>query len=181
MDLLVIKEHDLREKHRLLMTCLTLSALMDFQERNSTHLLKLLSPQSQSHCNKRIIASGRTNRIQLVLNSLPSLVVLSSYFIKSILYCFLLAALPALIGVFHKFGNIFIIALLGIWRKDLIYLRHCKSTVLLCCCTEDNITHNIKSSIQSLRLVIPYITHLKTTAQNSSYIKETAVHGIQTC
>ncbi len=45
MDLLVIKEYDLREKYRFLVACLTLSALMDLKKGNGNHLLKLLVPR----------------------------------------------------------------------------------------------------------------------------------------
>ena len=65
----------------------------------STHLLKLLSSKTKCYCNKRIIASGRTNRIQLILNSLPSLVIIPADFVKGILDRTFLAAAPALIGV----------------------------------------------------------------------------------
>ena len=162
MDLFVIKEYDLREKYRFLVSGLTLSSLMDLKKGNRTHLLKLLGSETKCHRNKRIITSGRTDGIQLVLNSLPALVIIPADLIKSILNSSLLTATPALIRVFHKFGNIFIIALLCIRCQDLINLRHCKATILLCCCTENDIPHNIKGCIQSLRLVIPDIAHLKT-------------------
>ena len=161
MDLLVIKEYDFREKYRFLMSGLPLSSLMDLKKGNRAHLLKLLGSETKCHRNKRIISSG-TDGIQLVLNSLPSLVIIPADLIKSIFNSSLLAATPALIRVFHKFGNIFIIAFLCIRCQDLINLRHCKATILLCCCTENDIPHNIKGCIQSLRLVIPDIAHLKT-------------------
>ena len=164
MDLFVIEEYDLRKQYRFLMSGFSLASLMNFKERNRTHLLKLLSSKTKCYCNKRIIASGRTNRIQLILNSLPSLVIIPADFVKGILDRTFLAAAPALIGVFQKFGNIFIIALLRIRCQDLINFRNGKTTVLLRRCAEDDIAHNIKGCVQSLRLIIPDITHLKTAA-----------------
>ena len=76
MDLFVIKEYDLREKYRFLVSGLTLSSLMDLKKGNRTHLLKLLGSETKCHRNKRIITSGRTDGIQLVLNSLPALVII---------------------------------------------------------------------------------------------------------
>ena len=164
MKILIIQKYDLREKNRLLMAFLTLTALVHLQKRNITHLLELTCTKSECHSNKRIVTTGRTYRIQLVLDSLPSLIKISPDFVQRVLDSSLFSAGPVLVGVFHKFADVFVITLLCVWSEDLVDLRHCKATVLLCCCTQDDITHDIKCSIQCLRLVVPDIPHLETAA-----------------
>ena len=162
MKIFIIKKYDLREQYRFFVSLLTLSAFVYLQKRNITHLLKLSGSKSQCNCNERIISTGRTYCIEFVLNSLPSLVKITSYFIQRIFDCFFLSAVPVLIRIFQKFTDIFIITLLSIWSKDLVNFRYGKTAILLCRSTQDNISHNIKCSIQCLRLIVPDITHLKS-------------------
>ena len=180
MDIFIIKEYDFREEYRFLASCLTLSAFMHFKKRNTCHLLELLCSKSKSYSYKWIIPSGRSDCIQLILNPLPSLVKISADFVKRILDRTFFTSCPALVRVFHKFLDIFIVTLLCIRCKDLVYFRYCESAILLRSSAQDNITHNIKRSIQCLRLIVPYISHLKSAAEYRCHIKETAVHGIQT-
>ncbi len=85
MKIFVIEEYDLREQYRFLVSGFYPVLPDELQEGNRTHLLKLLSSKTKCHCNKRIISSGRTYGIQLVLNSLPSLVIIPADLIKGIL------------------------------------------------------------------------------------------------
>ena len=74
--------------------------------------------------------------------------------------------------------------LMRFFRIRLQYLIHTwnrKPTILLTCCTQHNISYYIKCSIQCLRLIIPQISHLKSTCQHALYIEETTIHGISSC
>ena len=48
----------------------------------------MLVPKAEGHGNERIITAGRSNSVQFILNSLPSLIALSSYFVDRILMAF---------------------------------------------------------------------------------------------
>ena len=135
MKVFIIEENNLREQYRFLVTFLALSALVHFKKRNITHFLELTCSETKCHGDKRIVSTGRTYGIELVLNSLPSLVKVSAHLIQCILDCFFFSAAPALIGIFQKFTDIFVIALLRIRSEDLIHFRYSKSTILLCRCT----------------------------------------------
>ena len=88
MNVLVIQKYDLREKAPVsYVLFFTLSAFVHFKKRYTCHLLKLLSSQSKSYCHKRIISSGRSHCVQLILDSLPSLVKVSADLVKCILDC----------------------------------------------------------------------------------------------
>ena len=123
MQILIIQKYDLREKNRLLMAFLTLTALVHLQKRNITHLLELTGSKAKCHCVKRIVSTGRTYSIGLVLNTLPSLVKVSAHLVTRILDCFFFSAAPALISISQKFTDIFVIALLRIRPEDLIHFR----------------------------------------------------------
>ena len=97
MDIFIIKKNDLREKYRFLTVFLALSAFVYLKEGNTCHFLKLFRSQSQSYRYERIVSSGRTYSIQLIFNSLPSLIKLSSDFIQSIFNGTFLASAPVLI------------------------------------------------------------------------------------
>ena len=67
---------------------------------------------------------------------------------------------------------------LRIRLQDLIYARHGKSSVLLACRTQYDISDHIKCRIQRLWLIVPQISHLKSTGQYAFHIKETTIHRI---
>ena len=89
MDLLVIEKDDFGEQHRLPVSCLSLPLFVHIEEGNAAHLLKAFRAQSQSHGHKWIVTSGGTDCIELILNSLPSLIKITLYFIVGILLGFI--------------------------------------------------------------------------------------------
>ena len=180
MKLFVVQENDLREQNRLFVPGLSLAALVNFQKRDIAHLLEFRSAETDGHSHERIIPAGGPDRVQLVLDPLPSLVKISADLVKSIFHCPLLPSVPALVGILQELTDVFVVALLRVRSKDLIHLRHRKTAVLLCRRAQDYISHNVEGGIQSLRLVVPDISHLKAALQDIPHIKEAAVHRIQT-
>ena len=127
----IVQEHDLGEQHRFLVPFLSLASLMYFQKGDAAHLLEALHAKSQCHCHKRIIPSGGSYRVQLVLDSLPALVIVSSDLIHGILFRSVLCLFPGRIHIFEKFFFILRIAFFRIGSQDLIHLRYGKAAVLL--------------------------------------------------
>ena len=144
------------------MALLALSVFVDLEKGDGNHLLEHARSKAEGHGNERIITAGRSNSVQFILNSLPSLIALSSYFVDRILDGFLLCTLPGCVGIFQELFYVVIIALLCVRSKDLVHLRHGKAAVLLCSGAEDDIAHDIKCGVECLRLVVPDISHLET-------------------
>ena len=63
--------------------------------------------------------------------------------------------------------------------QNLINFGNGESTILLCCGGQDNITQHIKGRVETLRLVIPNVAHLKSVLHNRSGIEQAAVEGIE--
>ena len=59
-------------------------------------------------------------------------------------------------------------------------LRNCKSAVLLCCSAQDNVSHHIECRVESLRFVVPDISHLKAIFKHCCHIEQTAVDRVKT-
>ena len=135
---------------------------MHIEEGNAAHLLKTFCSKPQCHSHKRIISSGGTDGIELVLNPLPALVKVAVYLVIRVLFSPVLCMLPLRVHIFQKFFFIFSVAFLCIRGQNLIHLRHRETAVLLGSGAQDNIPHNVKCGVQCLRLVVPDIAHLKS-------------------
>lgn len=84
------------------MAFLALSVFVDLEKGDGNHLLEHARSKAEGHGNERIITAGRSNSVQFILNSLPSLIALSSYFVDRILDGFLLCTLPGCVGIFQE-------------------------------------------------------------------------------
>lgn len=93
----VIQKYDLGEKHRFFVSRTSLAGPWTFNREMDAIFSNRPVPKSQGHSNKGIVSSGRTYSIQLIFNSLPSLIKLSSDFIQSIFNGTFLASAPVLI------------------------------------------------------------------------------------
>ena len=144
------------------MAFLALSVFVDLEKGDGNHLLEHARSKAEGHGNERIITAGRSNSVQFILNSLPSLVKISADFVKRILNRTFFTSCPALVGIFQELFYVVIVALLCVRSKDLVHLRHGKAAVLLCSGAEDDIAHDIKCGVECLRLVVPDISHLET-------------------
>ena len=86
-----------------------------------------------------------------------------------------------LIANFHVFIHILLIRFFSVRCCQLVNFRYCKSSVLLTCGCEDDITQYIKEHIKRFRFVVPDISHLKATLHNLIDSEQTTVHSVQSC
>ena len=173
MQILIVQEHDFREKYRLLALFLALPFSSDIQHGNGSQLSKPAGTSTCGNGNKGIITTAAGYCIELVLPSLEALLELSYYI--CITFCFCSVFINSHTSILF---NISVIRLLSIRLQNQIHTWYGKATVLLTGCTEYNIADNVKSNIQALRLIIPDISHFKTACQHTLHIEQTAVHGI---
>ena len=147
---------------------------MDFQNRFRCHFLHDSCSKAKGNRYKWIVAPGRCNGIQFDLYPLITLLHLTFYL--SVRICFgafvnvkSLGRRRIYISTFNFlidiliFFQIFLKGFLCIGTQHFIDLRYCKAAILLGSCHKNDISHNIKSSIQCLWFVVPDIPHLKAT------------------
>ena len=166
MKILIIQKYDLREKNRLFMArsypvrpCAPAEGKYYTSSRTVLYQVRVSQSQTDSHHGKNLPYSACTRFPAIPDQNLFGLCP-CAYSIAS-----LFSAGPVLDRqYFINSLTVFVITLLCVRSEDLVHLRHCKAAVLLCCCTQDDISHDIKCSIQCLRLVVPDIPHLKTAA-----------------
>ena len=77
MQVFVIKEYIFREKYRDLKAFFSLSFLMDLHHDMAAHPLKTTDTKPEGYGHERIISAGRTDSVQLILDSLPALTELT--------------------------------------------------------------------------------------------------------
>ena len=94
MNSLIIEEYDLREQYRFFIARLSLSSLMYLKKGNITHLCEPFLSKTHGHGHEGIISSGRTNGVQFVFDSLPSLIKITAYLIHGIFFCLFLCTFP---------------------------------------------------------------------------------------
>lgn len=126
VNVLIVEEDDLREKHGFFISRLALTAHMHVQKSDRSHFFKAFHTQADGHGNEGIISSGGTDRVEFILNALPALVKVTFYLVHGVLLGFFLGSLPGGICIFQELFLIFPVALLCVGRQNLIRLRYGK-------------------------------------------------------
>ena len=125
----VIEENQFREQYGLLESRLTLTLHVNFEEGLACHLAEYISSQSEGHSDERIITTGRTHSVQLHLNTLEALLIITLYLAHSPVFYVLGEGL--LIANFHVLSAVLFVGLLCIRSKNLVHLRDSEAAVLL--------------------------------------------------
>ena len=182
MKVFVIEENQLREQHRLLVTRLTLSVLVNPQEGLCRHLAKCISGKAKGHSDKRVVTTGTAHGVQLHFDSLEALLKISLNLVHGVFPAQLLCGVMVSHQVesrVHVFLTVLVVGLYRIRGQDFVNLRDGETTVLLRSGCQDNVTQNIKSSVKGLRLIVPDVAHFKAASHHSANITQAAVDGVQ--
>ena len=129
MKVFVIKENQFREQHGLLESRLALTLHVNLEESLACHLAEHISSQSEGHSDERIITTGGTHSVQLHLNTLEALLIITLHLAHSPVLYVLSEGL--LIADFHVLSTVLLVGLLCIRSKNLVHFRDSEATVLL--------------------------------------------------
>ena len=173
VQVFVVEEDQLREKHRLLAPLLALSAATDGEDRLRRHLCKAVAAEAEGHGDERIVAAAGRHGVELVF---PALEALMKVVCKVLYRLFLTARLVK--AERAVLLHILVVAARGVLRQNLVRLGHGEAAVLLAGRAEHNVADDVKRDIERLRLVVPEVAHLKAALQHRRHIEEAAVHRV---
>ena len=149
------------------MTCLPLSS----SSHSKGSLTDLFSPESiidsKRNGYKGIISSAGGYRIEFIFPSLEALFNVTNNLFSSFVSSHVINVSHFIRTSFHQKINdlifIFIKRFLGIRFQNLIYFRKSEPSILLRSRHKNNVSDYIKGGIQGFGLIVPHISHLKTT------------------
>ena len=124
-------------------------------------------PSPKRHGHKRIVAAGGTYGIQFVLNPLPALVTVSAHLFLRVTHRVLLYILPRRIARYSRNSSLYFRKLFSAYGARILSTSGTVNPPYCCAAVLRMISPMTSNAVSSvLRLIVPYISHLKSAAQH---------------